>query len=468
MPYVLLVMASAYLFGAGPGILAFIIGITTYVFIFVSPHHAFWPLANSAEGWARLTSFFAGSAVVGVAAVMMRRSKLRIQGLHEESESLREQAEQQAAQLRSFMSSMADGVCVTDDRGNILWMNDSGRGIIDLPPDQPLGDLTKLYRVLTSEGEPIPEEETIAFRVIHGEVIKDLREKLVTSWGKETIISISAAPVCDSQGRITGATFVFRDQSERVDIEQYKEKQLDREHHIAEILQQALVPEQAFCLPCCEVAARYVPALEEAEVGGDFYDVFEIGEEKVGILIGDVVGKGLSAAVQVAAARHTIRSYAYLDPRPSRVLTLTNEALSRESTEDVLMITAIFAIVDVRLGTLSYANGGHGALLLQRSDGITEEIEIAGRALGIQGGYEYREDSTRLQSGDTVVLVTDGITESRVGTNEFGIKGAAEYLFRFKDHLPDQIADGLVESAKKYAGGSLRDDAAVVVFRYNP
>ena len=97
-------------------------------------------------------------------------------------------------------------------------------------------------------------------------------------------------------------------------------------------------------------AVKYRPALREAEIGGDFYDIFDLGDNRIAVVIGDVAGKGLAAAIRVASARHAIRSYAYIDPRPARVMTLANEALCRDTTDVSQILTAFYAVLDPELG----------------------------------------------------------------------------------------------------------------------
>jgi sigma-B regulation protein RsbU (phosphoserine phosphatase) len=129
------------------------------------------------------------------------------------------------------------------------------------------------------------------------------------------------------------------------------------------------------------------------------------------------------------------------------------------------MLTAFFAVVDTRLGEMVYANGGHESPIVIGADGVLEEIDIPGRALGVVEGYPYSEGSRRLNPGDKVVMVTDGITEARSGGLDFfGPEGTREYVLSNYNLDLESIADGLLEASKKHAGGPLRDDAAIVAF----
>jgi sigma-B regulation protein RsbU (phosphoserine phosphatase) len=147
-------------------------------------------------------------------------------------------------------------------------------------------------------------------------------------------------------------------------------------------------------------------------------------------------------------------------------MTLANEALSREQFEDGLgMLTAIFAVLDVKSGSLSYASAGHEPPFIRRWDGAVEELDHIGRALGILPGFDYVEAGCTLGRGDHAILLTDGITEALDSRRDMlGREGVADYLAGSTPASIDDLARGILESARSFAGGPLRDDAAIVVF----
>jgi len=394
-----------------------------------------------------------------VASIIIDRATL------DESERVaRAEAERRAAEIESFMSSMADGVSVTDAEGRVIWMNEAGREILGVPPDERFDDWIARYERLTLDGQPLPLEQTVAYRALRGEMVRDFRYRVRTPWDTEVFLSVSASPVRDAQGRVVGTTHVIRDYSKQIEFERQQEQLYEREHRIAQTLQRALIPEATYDVPGCKIVGRYEPALKDAEVGGDFYDVFEPGEGLVGVLIGDVAGKGLPAAIRVAAARHTIRSYAYIDPRPSRAMTRANEALCKDPRNGSGMLTAFFAVVDTRVGTVTYANGGHEPAIAVWADGEIEELSAEGRALGVFPDYLYPEASRRLRPGDRIVMFTDGITEARTSSGLFfGTEGVTSYLSKHEHRSGEELAAGLLDAAVAHSGGSLRDDAAIVV-----
>jgi len=182
-------------------------------------------------------------------------------------------------------------------------------------------------------------------------------------------------------------------------------------------------------------------------------------------LIGDVAGKGLAAAIRAASARHAIRSYAYLDPNPANALTLANDALCRDTGDSYQMLTAFFAVLDPAVGCLTYCCAGHEPPILVCADGRCVELGFGELPLGLFAGLKYEQSRVRLDPGDVVVMVTDGITEARApGPVMFGKEGLTELVIRCRESSPDQIATRILEAATAHACGKLQDDAAIVVF----
>lgn len=276
------------------------------------------------------------------------------------------------------------------------------------------------------------------------------------SWGR---------PRLSPSGEFLGFVGTSADITERKLVEQLQHEVLEREHHIAEVLQRAIIPPDVPSdILGYQVAVKYRPALREAEIGGDFYDVFEVGDNKLGVLIGDVAGKGLPAALRVASARYAIRSYAYLDPRPARVLKLANDALCAESEDMSQILTAFFAVLDPEAGVFTYASAGHEPPIVRCVSGECDELAASGLPLGLTPGVVYDQASRRLDPGDVVVMVTDGITEARsFGAELYGQERLMQFIRERTLESPGEIAEGLMQQATAHADGELQDDAAIVV-----
>jgi|GEM_PF-1377782 len=272
----------------------------------------------------------------------------------------------------------------------------------------------------------------------------------------------------DDNGKPVRMIGVCTDITERKLTEAALSRAAERDRHIADVLQRTVMPTQALIQPDgYSIAARYQPALTEAEVCGDFCDIFELGDARIGIAIGDVVGKGLLGAVRVTAARNAIRCYAYLGNSPASVMSLVNEALCRDITTENDMLTAFFAVLDINTGKLSYSNAGHEPPLVRHSDGRFESLTTGGPMFIGMGSQTYVDDYVDLGVGDIFVMVTDGITEARnIGyAEQFGAEGITVSIAKNVCTSADQIAENLLEDASSFVNGSLRDDAAIVVIK---
>lgn len=408
-----------------------------------------------------LLTELANDLAYGILALRLRAAHARAEAALRES---RERAERHAAELESFFSSMGDGAAIFDVKGKPVIANDAARRIFDAPPGVPFDEWSTAYKLQTLDGEPIADENYPSRRALRGEAVPDTRYRLVTPW-VETFISETVSPVRSAEGEIVGTVAIFRDVSEQVEFEHQKDELYEREHHIAELLQEALIPQLDYNSPGWKMAVRYQPALEEARVGGDFYDVFDLGDGKVGVMIGDVAGKGLRAAMRVAAVRHAVRSYAYIEPDPAMVMTLTNQAIIRDNPEGDALMTAFFGVVDLCEGTMHYTNAGHEPPILLAAGSVPEEIGSWDPALGFYDGATYSETLITLEEGDAVVMITDGVTEARaVDGKLYGKDRVIDWLREHQGATLDEIADGILEAAGAFAGGSLRDDAAVLIF----
>jgi PAS domain S-box-containing protein len=231
---------------------------------------------------------------------------------------------------------------------------------------------------------------------------------------------------------------------------------------IAHTLQQSLLPPQLPEVPGVEVAARYRPAGEGIDVGGDFYDLFSL-DGAWGLLIGDVCGKGPEAAALTALTRYTIRAAASGREHPSQVLATLNEAILRQR-DDGRFCTAIFGRLDVspRL-RLRIANGGHPPGFRRRAGGDIETLPATGDLLGVYSDPRLVDHDVELDPGDTLVFYTDGVTEAQAPDRILQSGHLAEVLAKHGDAPPAQLVE-LIE-ATAVGQREARDDIALLVLR---
>jgi hypothetical protein len=244
-------------------------------------------------------------------------------------------------------------------------------------------------------------------------------------------------------------------------------------HHrdVALKLQRALLPQAPPSLPGVSVAARYVAGAPEVEVGGDWWDVHDLGGGRVGIGIGDVCGRGIAAAAVMGQARAAMRAAGHAALTPHDVLELLDvqltEILSGPGADGAgpQFATACYGVVDLKLETLRASSAGHLPLLLRRSCGRVETITLpTGPPLGLGCGG-YQEAEIPFGARDTLLLFTDGLVESRTQDVDEGIAVLATGLQRLGGaESLDEVADGLLQAmGRGVAAGP--DDVALVLLR---
>ena len=254
------------------------------------------------------------------------------------------------------------------------------------------------------------------------------------------------------------------------------EAALARERHITEILQRPLtlaIPEHAF--PGLSVATLYEAALQEAQVGGDFFDAFALPRGRVALVIADASGKGLQAAARAIQVKEVLRAFAREYPHsPARVLSRLNDYVCDtkqfEEQPEEGFVTLTLAILDPVTGEASVVNAGAELPLLLRKDGQAEAVDIGGLPLGVERGELYPVTSRQLAPGDTLLLVTDGVTEARRGRGQSGEFLGFEGLERLAKGAASApslqaMAAQVVEGARAFRAGAFADDVCLLLAR---
>jgi sigma-B regulation protein RsbU (phosphoserine phosphatase) len=260
---------------------------------------------------------------------------------------------------------------------------------------------------------------------------------------------------------------------------QAAEDERERLRHLVTALQRSLLPSALVTPPGMSTAAYYHPASAD-EVGGDFYDLFPLPEDRWGFFLGDVSGKGVDAAAVTALARYTLRAATVYDPDPAAVLGNLNTVLYQEYLADTYryctVIFGIFAAVEPDgTRTATIAAGGHPPALLLRAGGTAGyEHTTTGPIIGVLPDARYADTTVALHPGDTLLLYTDGLTDAR--TDSPSGRYSSEELLSFVENLApatpiDTIAalttlvtsfgDGLDDDTAILALGTLPQRAAV-------
>ena len=199
---------------------------------------------------------------------------------------------------------------------------------------------------------------------------------------------------------------------------------LQNELDVASKIQQSILPTRFPRGPGYQVFGSMEPA---RNVGGDFFDVVNLENGRIGLAIADVSDKGVPAALFMMSSRTLLKGAAIGSPSPGEALRDVNELL-HEDNEATMFVTVLYAVYDPANGELSYANGGHDPPLIVHADGRSTLLPLTGGvALGLMPGIRYRQNTVTLSPGDTILLYTDGVTEAMNSEGEqFGIERLRE------------------------------------------
>jgi serine phosphatase RsbU (regulator of sigma subunit) len=200
----------------------------------------------------------------------------------------------------------------------------------------------------------------------------------------------------------------MRDQ--RLEQERIERERIEQELRVARRIQQASLPKEVPILEGWQSAPYYQPA---REVGGDFYDFFELDEGRLGVVVGDATGKGVPAALVAEATSNMLRalSQGLGSSSPGEVLERVNETLLARIPPN-MFVTCFYRVLDPKSASLSYANAGHDLPYLRRRNSEAEELRARGMPLGLMPGMRYEEKEIVLEKGESVLFYSDGLVEA--------------------------------------------------------
>ncbi|WP_420564828.1 PP2C family protein-serine/threonine phosphatase [Thalassobaculum sp.] len=251
-------------------------------------------------------------------------------------------------------------------------------------------------------------------------------------------------------------TRVFRENSDLVRLRQ--------ELRIAHDMQASVLPREPFRHDRMVIVGQMHAAYE---VGGDFYDYFQIDEKRVGVVIADVSGKGVPAGLFMMISRTLLRAEGLGGGDPGDCLTRVNALLEREN-EAAMFVTVFYGVIDLETLTLSYANAGHNPPFVLKADGSVVPIEPLGDlVLGVMPGIEYSSATTSLSPQDALFLYTDGLTEAfDVNNEEYRESRLIEALAKCRGQSAAEIGDSCIADVESFATGAAQaDDMTCLVIR---
>jgi len=236
---------------------------------------------------------------------------------------------------------------------------------------------------------------------------------------------------------------------------------------VARTIQQRLLPQTSLDLKGCEALGMNYPA---RDVGGDYFDIVKLSDDKVFLSLGDVSGKGVPAAILMANAQAVLRSQLFeITEVPLSKLARSLNHLICQFTGPEQFITALFGLYDCSKKTLNYINAGHEPPLIVRSDGRIETESQSDLVLGVMEDIPFNENSVTLNHGDMFIVFTDGITEAfNENDEQFGIVKLKNILKNLTSESADKVGKAVLEAIQTHRGaGPQTDDITMLILKAN-
>jgi PAS domain S-box-containing protein len=229
----------------------------------------------------------------------------------------------------------------------------------------------------------------------------------------------------DLEKRVAERTKQLKSAMAKQQQEAQERQRIEQELQVARLIQQTLLPKSLPGLAGYDMAAYYQPA---REVGGDFYDFLELEDGRLGLVIGDVSGKGVPAALVMAITRTMLHAaYRLGSPAPGEILEQVNNILHPDIPPN-MFVTCLAALLDSRIGQLQYANAGHELPYVRHASGVSE-LRATGMPLGLMPNMSYEQKEIALKPGESVLLYSDGLVEAHDPRREmFGFPRMQEFV----------------------------------------
>lgn len=243
------------------------------------------------------------------------------------------------------------------------------------------------------------------------------------------------------------------------------QRKMESELEVARQVQLSLLPAHAPRLEGFDVAAVSFPA---AGVGGDYYDFIPFPENNIGLVVADVVGKGMSAALIMASFRAFLRAQIRNDYAIATIFRKINNLL-KEGLDDNRFVTAVYGVLDVTHRVLTYCNAGHHPPLVVHPDGGVSQLSRGGVVMGIFQGSDYKESRKQLRPGDILILYTDGLVEAfNESEQQYGVERLLRTVQANRPATAEQICSAILTDVESHCHETaLQDDLTLVVVKAN-
>jgi len=243
-------------------------------------------------------------------------------------------------------------------------------------------------------------------------------------------------------------------------------RRIEHQMHLAQEVQNRLLPARAPRVAGFEIEGMCLPTFE---IGGDYYDCIDLAEDMWGLVIADVSGKGIAAALNMTAFRSILRSQARRRREPSHLANRLN-VLMPDATSESAYVTCVYALLEPAESCLRYTNCGHNPPLLVRANGTAQRLDTGGFPLGIFSDSRYKTGVAILEPGDVVLFYTDGVVECRApGGEEFGIERLSAVLAQSRQLPVRQMIDEILQATRRHGGcEAFADDVTLMLVRKSP
>jgi PAS domain S-box-containing protein len=370
----------------------------------------------------------------------------------------RKAAEERIDEFELIVESSQDAILTKTLDGVITFWNAAAARMYGYPAPEAVG------RHVSMLAPPGHEDEIGALlaRVGRGERIDHYEMLRMTSTGKLLDVDILVCPVRTREGAIVGACAIARDIAEHNRARQEITRLYEQQRHVALTLQRALMGSPPK-VPGMQTASRYLPATGGAAVGGDWFDLIPLGAGRVGVLIGDVMGRGLEAATVMGQLRSAANALARTGMPPQHLMHAL-DAVARDLPDQ--LITCCYLLIDAARGEVTAASAGHLPVLLVQPGATVSQLPIpVSVPLGV-GGIPHQETTLPVPPRSTLVLYTDGLVETRVsdlGAQIGALQSQLRTVFTQTSSL-EQAADRVL-AALLPRSGEPADDVTLLLAR---
>lgn len=408
-------------------------------------------------------------AGMALAAELVGRAGVLIENavLFEARERDRAEQRYQAALLGALYRASLDGILVVDPGGRVLSRNDRFAEVwgFDAARAATEDDDALLEQAMDKVADPASFIARV--RTLYADPPATAQDEIHLADGR--VLDRHGIPLHTDEGAYLGWAWTFRD----VTVDRAQQAAIaragERSAALARTLQESLLPPRLPSIAGVDLAARYHPALEGVEVGGDFYDVFAVDDEWC-MVLGDVCGKGPEAARITGLARWTLRAAAIRNRDPAAILDDLNAVMRSDVAGDELeprFATVCCVLATAHRGggvTVRIASAGHPAPLVLRAAGTVNALALTGTPVGLFDEIELTSTTIELAAGDGLVLLTDGVLEARDrGGSQLEVAGVTEVVQAAAGGSAAALSRAIEARALAHQGGVAHDDIAILV-----